>query len=154
MQHRQTVYESGQDQPAGENSGFSRVPQREEWAIVLRRELPGARARPAREIAAGLWARVVGVADELARKWIYRERRAVIVDHAHVRMDAVEADEGVGTVADAGVVVPGDPHVVVEPGETASATIQTLGDARRGHASSPGARGRCRHAGRATARLA
>jgi len=85
--------------------------QREQRPVVLARDLSEASAGAACEIPAGLRARFVRAADELARGRLDAQSGAMTVDHPHVRAIAVEPNEFVGPVAKTCVIVTGHANV-------------------------------------------
>jgi hypothetical protein len=104
---------------------------------VLRRNLAEASARSAREIAAGLRARVVRAAGELARPLFDAQSGAMTVDHPHIRAIAIEPNELVGAFTETRVIVTGDADVGFESRKTANSAGEAVG--KRRHLKLPGA---------------
>lgn len=104
---------------------------------MLARDLAEAGAGAASEIAAGLRARFVRAADQLARALFDAQSGAMTVDHPHVRAIAVEPNELVGAFTETRVIVTGHAHVRFEPRKTASSACETFWNRR--HLKSPDA---------------
>jgi hypothetical protein len=94
--------------------------------IVLGRDFAETSAGASREITAGLGARFVRAADELARMPLHTKSRAVAVDHPHVRPIAVESNKLVGAVAEKCVIVTRHADIRFEPRKAASSARETF----------------------------
>jgi hypothetical protein len=99
--------------------------------IMLARDLAEASAGASREIAAGLRARLVRAADELARAPLDAKRGAVAIDHPHVRPIAVEANELVGAVAEKCMIITRHADIRLQPRKAASSARETFRNGRQ-----------------------
>ncbi len=99
--------------------------------LALGGDLAEAGSGAAREVPARLGPRIVGAAHELARALLDAERRAVTVDHPHVRAVAIEPDEIFGAVPQARVIVTRDADKGIESRKAAHPANETFRDGFR-----------------------
>jgi hypothetical protein len=88
--------------------------QGEERPVALGRDLSETRAQAAREITTRLWTRQVGAAEQLTRLVCDAKRCAMAIHHVHVRAVALEANELVRAISEAGMIVSRHRHVGLE----------------------------------------